>query len=84
MLGVVCYISLRKQEEEQLREQAALLDHVTDAIIVQDLEGAVLYWNKSAERLYGWQASEAKGKNVRDLYYRENLSQYRAAKERSA
>ena len=80
VLGVVRDISLRKQEEEQLREQAALLDHATDAIIVQDLEGAVLYWNKSAERLYGWKASEAKGKNVRDLYYRENLSQYGAAR----
>ena len=80
VLGVVRDISLRKQEEEQLREQAALLDHATDAIIVQDLEGAVLYWNKSAERLYGWKGSEAKGKNVRDLYYRENLSQYRATR----
>jgi PAS domain S-box-containing protein len=80
VLGVVRDISLRKQEEEQLREQAALLDHATDAIIVQDLEGVVLYWNKSAERLYGWEASEAKGKNVRDLYYKENLSEYRAAR----
>ncbi|HET9529327.1 MAG TPA: PAS domain S-box protein, partial [Blastocatellia bacterium] len=80
VLGVVRDISLRKQEEEQLREQAALLDHATDAIIVQDMEGVVLYWNKSAERMYGWQASEAKGRNVRDLHYKENLSQYRAAR----
>ncbi|HEY7913886.1 MAG TPA: PAS domain S-box protein [Blastocatellia bacterium] len=80
VLGVVRDISLRKEEEEQLREQAALLDHATDAIIVQDLEGEVLYWNKSAERMYGWKASEAKGKNVRDLYYKENPSQYRAAR----
>ncbi len=80
VLAVVRDISLRKQEEEQLREQAALLDHATDAIIVQDLDGVVLYWNMGAERMYGWLASEAKGKNVRDLYYKENLSQYRAAK----
>lgn len=63
-----------------MREQAALLDHATDAIIVQDLEGVVLYWNKSAERMYGWDSSEAKGKNVRDLYYKENLSQYSEAR----
>ncbi len=80
VLAVVRDISLRKQEEEQLREQAALLDHATDAIIVQDLDGEVLYWNMGAERMYGWLAVEAKGKNVRDLYYKENLSQYRAAK----
>ena len=80
VLAVVRDISLRKQEEEQLREQAALLDHATDAIIVQDLDGMVLYWNQGAERMYGWLAEEAKGRNVRDLYYKENLSQYRAAK----
>jgi PAS domain S-box-containing protein len=80
VLAVVRDITLRKQEDEQLREQAALLDHATDAIIVQDLEGVVLYWNKGAERMYGWLAAEATGKNVRDLYYKENLSQYEAAK----
>lgn len=80
VLGVVRDITLRKQEEEQLREQAALLDHATDAIIVQDLEGVVMYWNMGAERMYGWMAAEAKGKNVRDLLYKESLPQYRAAK----
>jgi PAS domain S-box-containing protein len=80
VLAVVRDITLRKQEEEQLREQAALLDHATDAIIVQDLAGAILYWNMSAERMYGWLAAEVKGKNVRDLLYKANLSQYRAAK----
>src|ERR1044072_5474641 len=63
VLAVVRDITLRKQEEDQLREQAALLDHATDAIIVQDLGGVVLYWNMGAERMYGWLATEAKGKN---------------------
>jgi PAS domain S-box-containing protein len=80
VLAVVRDISLRKQEEEQLREQAALLDHATDAIIVQDLDGVVLYWNMGAERMYGWLAAETRGKNVRELIYTENLSQYKAAK----
>src|SRR6185369_13650272 len=31
-------ITAHKKEEEQLREQAALLDHAQDAIIVRDLE----------------------------------------------
>jgi PAS domain S-box-containing protein len=80
VLAVVRDISLRKQEEEQLREQAALLDHATDAIIVQDLDGVVLYWNKGAERMYSWLAEETIGRNVRDLYYEQNRSQYRAAR----
>jgi len=68
-----------KEEEEQLHEQAALLDHAQDAIIVRDLEGHVLYWNKSAERISGWSANEAVGKNISDLLYTENQSHYEAA-----
>ncbi|HKA22807.1 MAG TPA: PAS domain S-box protein [Blastocatellia bacterium] len=68
-----------KEEEEQLHEQAALLDHAQDAIIVRNLEGRVLYWNKSAERISGWSASEAIGKNICALLYKDNLSNYEAA-----
>ena len=68
-----------KEEEEQLHEQAALLDHAQDAIIVRNLEGRVLYWNKSAERISGWSANEATGKNICDLLYQDNLSNYEAA-----
>jgi PAS domain S-box-containing protein len=67
------------KEEEQLREQAALLDHAQDAIIVRDLEGRVLYWNKSAERISGWSANEALGMDICELLYKDNLSHYAAA-----
>jgi two-component system cell cycle sensor histidine kinase/response regulator CckA len=72
-------ITTHKKEEEQLREQAALLDHAQDAIIVRDLEGRVLYWNKSAERISGWSANEALGKDICELLYKDNLSHYAAA-----
>ena len=60
-------ITERKRAEERIREQAALLDKAQDAIIVRDLEDRVLYWNKSAERIYGWVAEEAVGKTAREL-----------------
>jgi PAS domain S-box-containing protein len=72
-------ITAHKKEEEQLREQAALLDHAQDAIIVRDLDGRVLYWNKSAERISGWSANEALGKDICELLYKDNLSHYAAA-----
>jgi PAS domain S-box-containing protein len=72
-------ITTHKKEEEQLREQAALLDHAQDAIIVRDLAGRVLYWNKSAERISGWSATEALGKDICELLYKDNLSHYAAA-----
>ena len=44
-----------------MRDQAALLDHATDAIVVRSMDGAVTFWNKGAERLYGWTRAEAQG-----------------------
>ncbi|MFQ4140921.1 PAS domain S-box protein [Chlorogloeopsis sp. ULAP02] len=60
-------ITARKQAEQQVREQAALLDVTTDAIIVRDLSNKILLWNKSAENLYGWCAQEAIGKYANEL-----------------
>ena len=37
------------------------------ALIATSPEGAVLYWNDAAQRLYGWKATEALGRNVVDV-----------------
>ncbi|MGB3507963.1 MAG: PAS domain S-box protein [Microcoleaceae cyanobacterium] len=74
-LGIGSDITERKQAEQKIREQAALLDVATDAIIVRNLEQQILFWNKGAERLYGYKAEEALGKNANLLLYREKLSQ---------
>ncbi|BAZ33128.1 PAS/PAC sensor hybrid histidine kinase [Cylindrospermum sp. NIES-4074] len=65
-------ISERLQTEQKIREQAALLDITTDAIIVKDLHNQILYWNKGAEKLYGWQAQEVQGKNAWELLSQDN------------
>ncbi len=59
--GIARDITARKEAEELIREQAALLDCAQEAIIVQNLKGTILYWNKSAERIYGCGADEAVG-----------------------
>lgn len=59
----------RQQAEEKIREQAALLDVAQDAILVCGLEGSLIFWNKGAERLYGWTAQEATGKRVSELLH---------------
>jgi PAS domain S-box-containing protein len=41
------------------REQASLLDKATDAIAVHGIDDQILFWNKGAERLYGWTPEEA-------------------------
>jgi two-component system, cell cycle sensor histidine kinase and response regulator CckA len=62
-------ISERKQAEQKIHEQAALLDITTDAILVRGLNNEIHYWNKGAEQLYGWTAAEAIGKNANTLLY---------------
>ena len=57
----------RHQQEQKIREQAALLDITTDAIIVEDLHNQILFWNQGAEKMYGWQVQEAQGKNSCEL-----------------
>src|SRR6266850_5728 len=52
---------------DQLHVQSVLLDQTQDAILVRDLEDRILSWNKGAEGLYGWQASEVLGKNIYEL-----------------
>lgn len=50
-------------------ELAALLDASTEAMIMEDLENVVTYWNRGAEEIYGWSREEAVGRNIRELIY---------------
>ncbi|QQS31816.1 MAG: PAS domain S-box protein [Acidobacteriota bacterium] len=60
-------ITERKLGEERIRQQASLLDKAQDAIMVCDLNYQILYWNKGAQRMYGWQAEEVFGRHIADV-----------------
>jgi len=62
-------ITERKAAEERILQQAALINKARDAIIVCDLNLRVLFWNKGAERIYGWTLSEVLGKDLREVLY---------------
>src|SRR5690242_2862660 len=74
-------ITERKRYEEQIREQAALLDQAQDAIMVRDLGQKVLFWNKGAERIYRWTAEEAVGRDARELIFKQPSDQFEAAQK---
>ena len=50
-----------------LAEQAKFLDLANDAIFVRTADDTISYWNKGAERLYGWTAEEALGMSPHEL-----------------
>jgi PAS domain S-box-containing protein len=60
-------VTERRSAEETIRSQAALLDVATDAILIRGLDDRILYWNKGAEKMYGWRAGEAQGKKSLEL-----------------
>lgn len=52
------------QSEARLRNMAA---SAQDAIIEIDARGIVNFWNQAAERIFGYQESEALGRNLHEL-----------------
>ncbi len=69
MIGGVTDLTERHHALSRIAEQASLLDQARDAIIVRDLSHRVRYYNRSAERIYGWTAADVMGKSVRDRFF---------------
>lgn len=62
--------ALRTVEEEhtkkdaRLKLQGRLLDTVQQGVVATGKGGGILYWNRYAERLFGWTEAEAWGKTL--------------------
>ena len=70
-VGTAEDITENKLAGERLAEQAALLDAAYEAILVKDMENRIIYWNMGAERLFGWTADEARGRDSAMLLYKD-------------
>ncbi len=55
------------RDRQALLAQAALLDVTHDAIFTRSPDGRILFWNRGAERLYGWSRQEAVGRDCHEL-----------------
>lgn len=53
-------------------EQADLVHHLPDAVIVAGRDGLITIWNAAAERIFGFNSSEALGQSL-DLIIPENF-----------
>jgi PAS domain S-box-containing protein len=72
--GAIRDITARKRTEQNLasqtailRDQAELLELANDSIFVRDLDDTITYWNRGAEKAYGWSRIEALGKSSHNL-----------------
>src|SRR5690348_15478916 len=56
-----------------LRTQLQLLDLASDAVVVRDYRsGAIQFWNRGAEDLYGWGREEALGEVAERLLHTQS------------
>lgn len=62
-------VTRHRQAEQRVVEQAQLLDLANDAIFVRTLDSKLTYWNRGAERLYGWKKHEVLGRLVPDILH---------------
>jgi len=64
-------ITERLQAERELAEKARLLDLTNDAVIVRDMADRIVFWNKGAEKLFGWTSEEVLGRDLHSLLQTE-------------
>lgn len=72
-IGVGLDETERKLAEDVRSRYAAIVESSDDAIIGADRNGTITHWNKGAERLYGYSASEAIGKDIAFLQPADQL-----------
>jgi PAS domain S-box-containing protein len=67
--GLICWLIDRRQykAEAKIQRQAEALELANDAILILDLDGKIEFWNRGAERLYGWTREEAMQRRAQDL-----------------
>jgi hypothetical protein len=66
-------ISNEIETKNTLKRQALIFKTISDAIIVADNKGNIIDWNPGAEKLFGFETSEATGKSP-DMLHRKNLN----------
>jgi two-component system CheB/CheR fusion protein len=80
--AVITFVNITESKKGQetitqvniLSYLAAVVKDISDGMIVQGLDGAILAWNPSAEKMYGWSATEALTMHAQD-FIPENLRQ---------
>ncbi|QOP40496.1 EAL domain-containing protein [Sulfurimonas marina] len=65
--------------ESEYKKQAKILENIHDSVISVDNCGNIVTWNNGSQRLFGYEAAEVIGRNIKLIYSKNNktaLSEY--------
>ena len=75
-------VTERRQAEELRLRAASIVESSDDAIISKDANGIITSWNRGAQRLYGYEASEVVGKSIEVLMPPDHTNDFPTIMER--
>lgn len=67
MLRKKKHLDTLEQKMEELFHLAVVVQDSNDAIIFQDFDGNITFWNKGAQKMYGWPESQALKMNISQI-----------------
>lgn len=69
LIGINLDITVRKQSEEALRQQAQIINNLHDSYVTTDLNGIITSWSSGAEKTLGYSAREIIGQDISVIYF---------------
>ncbi|QYM78031.1 response regulator [Horticoccus luteus] len=74
---------LYREARHRLVQQGEMIEQANEAIVIADLAGHVISWNRGAERIFGWTLADVVGRRLRDVAWPEDAAAIIAASEAS-
>lgn len=67
IIGTALDVTEQRHREQEIRQKSHALEQIYDAVLVLSHYGELQYMNSAAERLFGLNLEDVKGKNIRQL-----------------
>lgn len=71
VVGVASFaveVTAQAQARQELHRQAQILEQVRGSVIVTDMAGMIISWNRDSTRIFGYEPAEAIGQSITIIY----------------